>query len=74
MKARVTGQRQVRSDYKMIFLRGEDGKCYLTHIDRKNGNAARWWNLKQGEMLDKLIILRNNIINADSLFSIIRSA
>ncbi len=68
MKATLVGFKQLRPTYRMMFLKDEDGKSYITHISTENGNSNRWWNLKQGDVLSNLTIFKGNIVNADSLF------
>ena len=71
MKLRMTGEKHLRPTYKMMFFRGEDNKSYVTHVEHSNGNAERWWSLKRGQVILGANILRKNIINADSMISII---
>lgn len=67
MKATITGFKQIRPDYRMVFMRGEDGKCYLTHADLHNGNARKWWNLRKGDVIaGAFTLIKSNIVNADS--------
>lgn len=89
MKAKITGVKERPSkwggNFYHIFLKGEDGKSYITHAfpiwaGKPVRNFQRWkamislWQdhttLRDREIwLSNLIVKDNRVIDADSLFT-----
>ena len=63
-----------------VFFKGEDGKTYKTCLYPRLKNFSRWYPVlksfqeeqKKEIWLKNLIVLKKNLLDADSLFNVIR--
>jgi len=74
MQVVITGEKLIRPNYKMLFMRSASGQNLITHIDTRMGNSKHWWKLRKGDNLDNVHIKGGNIVNADFIPKVIRGS